>query len=136
MAAPHRMHRRARYVRAGRAWLALRRVLSRCATRRDHARWPCMVAGQGPLASRTRLRSGRVAARGHAPWISATMCSVAFGLLPFDGRWNLHERPMNSRGCTLLDVQHAHGFVALVAAARKVHDGGRRSGDVTTADFF
>ncbi|KZV36900.1 hypothetical protein F511_08712 [Dorcoceras hygrometricum] len=40
-------------------------------------------------------------------------------------------RPMNSRGCALLDVQRAHGCVALVAAAqpcvaRKFHDGGRR----------
>ncbi|KZT75570.1 hypothetical protein F511_47405 [Dorcoceras hygrometricum] len=118
MAAPHRAQRRARYVRTGRARLGLRWTLSRCATKRDHARWPRMVAGQGPLASRTRLRGGRVAARSREPLFSATMCRPHATLLPLDGRWKLRERPMNSCRRALLDARRAHGCAAIVAAAR------------------
>ncbi|KZV20898.1 hypothetical protein F511_27767 [Dorcoceras hygrometricum] len=51
----------ARDLRASRAWEAIAGCYPRtgCATRRNHARWPHMVAGQRPLASRTGLRNGR-----------------------------------------------------------------------------
>ncbi|KZT76317.1 hypothetical protein F511_46658 [Dorcoceras hygrometricum] len=73
----------ARDLRASRAWEAIAGCYPRtvCATRRNHARWPHMEAGQRPLASRTGLRNAESGVRPCA-WNGAAMRDIACGLAP------------------------------------------------------